>query len=260
MRLRAAAVGGYGANLASMAKSSSSTLGPFRRPTVIVSDDDTAVDICSRHRELDRGGRNKECVGITANFHFTMETRDPRFKEHRMMLRGLMSPQFRDERHFDMDEAKSSLSQEFISSTMSGIFQPGTKTAEFAAPPSGPEGLARYLRYDFGCRGQSFPFLAQMLALLLNPKHLRCFGRRRSLLVRQTDIRLARPENSPPQCALDKLLERKTPPTKRDAIRISTPLQFETRIFTGGSRYHCDGLGLVDEAHDPTPRRAGPAP
>lgn len=73
-------------------------LGPFRRPTVIVSDYDTAVDICSRHGEFDRGGRNKECVGITApNFHFTMETRDPRFKEHRKMLRGLMSPQFLDE-------------------------------------------------------------------------------------------------------------------------------------------------------------------
>ncbi|KAJ6441061.1 cytochrome P450 monooxygenase [Purpureocillium lavendulum] len=71
-------------------------LFPFRRPTVIVSDYRTAVDICSRRiKEFDRGTRNRECVGVTApNFHFTMESRDPRFRTHREILRDLMSPWF----------------------------------------------------------------------------------------------------------------------------------------------------------------------
>ncbi|KAJ6436726.1 cytochrome P450 monooxygenase [Purpureocillium lavendulum] len=71
-------------------------LGPLRRPTVIVSDYETAVDICCRRtKEFDRGSRNKECVGFTAPyFHFTMESRDPRLKAHRKMLNGLMSQEF----------------------------------------------------------------------------------------------------------------------------------------------------------------------
>ncbi|KID78660.1 Cytochrome P450 monooxygenase TRI13 [Metarhizium brunneum] len=71
-------------------------LFPFRRPTVIVSDYREAVDICSRRvKEFDRGTRNRECVGITApNFHFTMESRDPRFRHHRELLRDLMTPWF----------------------------------------------------------------------------------------------------------------------------------------------------------------------
>ncbi|OAQ71843.1 cytochrome P450 monooxygenase [Purpureocillium lilacinum] len=74
-------------------------LFPFRRPTVIVSDYRTAVDICSRRiKEFDRGTRNRECVGVTApNFHFTMESRDPRFRMHREILRDLMSPWFLNE-------------------------------------------------------------------------------------------------------------------------------------------------------------------
>ncbi|KHN97204.1 cytochrome P450 monooxygenase [Metarhizium album ARSEF 1941] len=71
-------------------------LFPFRRPTVIVSDYREAVDICSRRvRDFDRGTRNKECVGITApNFHFTLESRDPRFRHHRELVRDLMTPWF----------------------------------------------------------------------------------------------------------------------------------------------------------------------
>ncbi|KND86783.1 putative cytochrome P450 312a1 [Tolypocladium ophioglossoides CBS 100239] len=71
-------------------------LFPFRRPTVIISDYRTAVDICSRRtKEFDRGTRNRECVGITApNFHFTMQSSDPRFRCHRELLRDLMTPWF----------------------------------------------------------------------------------------------------------------------------------------------------------------------
>ncbi|EQL01292.1 cytochrome P450 monooxygenase [Ophiocordyceps sinensis CO18] len=71
-------------------------LFPFRRPTVIVSDYRTAVDICSRRtREFDRGTRNRECVGLTApNFHFSMQTSDPRLRRHRELLRDLMTPWF----------------------------------------------------------------------------------------------------------------------------------------------------------------------
>ncbi|UNI17558.1 hypothetical protein JDV02_003890 [Purpureocillium takamizusanense] len=74
-------------------------LFPFRRPAVIVSDYRTAVDICARRaREFDRGSRNRECVGLTAPaFHFTMESRDPRFRLHREILRDLMSPWFLQE-------------------------------------------------------------------------------------------------------------------------------------------------------------------
>lgn len=71
-------------------------LFPFRRPTVIISDYRTAVDICARRtNEFDRGTRNRECVGMTApNFHFTMESRDPRFRCQRELLRDLMTPWF----------------------------------------------------------------------------------------------------------------------------------------------------------------------
>ena len=71
-------------------------LFPFRRPTVIISDYRTAVDICSRRtKEFDRGTRNRECVGLTApNFHFTMESCDPRFRYQRELLRDLMTPWF----------------------------------------------------------------------------------------------------------------------------------------------------------------------
>lgn len=74
-------------------------LFPFRKPAVIVSDYREAMDICSRRTiEFDRGTRNKECVGITApNFHFTMESRDPAFKQHRELLRDLMTPRFLQE-------------------------------------------------------------------------------------------------------------------------------------------------------------------
>ncbi|PFH55196.1 hypothetical protein XA68_10461 [Ophiocordyceps unilateralis] len=71
-------------------------LFPFRRPTVIVSDYRTAVDICARRiKEFDRGSRTRECVGITApNFHFTMQSSDPRLRRHRELLRDLMTPGF----------------------------------------------------------------------------------------------------------------------------------------------------------------------
>ncbi|RDA88581.1 hypothetical protein CP532_5853 [Ophiocordyceps camponoti-leonardi (nom. inval.)] len=69
---------------------------PFRPPTVIVSDYRTAVDICARRiKEFDRGSRTRECVGITApNFHFTMQSSDPRLRRHRELLRDLMTAGF----------------------------------------------------------------------------------------------------------------------------------------------------------------------
>ncbi|KJZ79678.1 hypothetical protein HIM_01147 [Hirsutella minnesotensis 3608] len=74
-------------------------LFPFRKPTVIISDYRIAFDICSRRaKEFDRGTRNKECVGLTApNFHFTMQSSDPRLKQHRELLRDLMTPWFLQE-------------------------------------------------------------------------------------------------------------------------------------------------------------------
>lgn len=77
-------------------------LSPFGKPTVIISDYRTAIDICSRRwREFDRGQKNRECVGVTApHFHFTMESRDPRFKVHRRMVDGLMSPEFINEVYY----------------------------------------------------------------------------------------------------------------------------------------------------------------
>lgn len=82
-------------------------LFPFRRPTVIVSDYRTAVDICSRRtREFDRGTRNRECVGLTApNFHFSMQTSDPRLRRHRELLRDLMTPWFLREVGFQISGA-----------------------------------------------------------------------------------------------------------------------------------------------------------
>ncbi|KAK5995437.1 Cytochrome P450 monooxygenase TRI13 [Cladobotryum mycophilum] len=74
-------------------------LFPFRRPSVVVTDYYEAVDICSRRlKEFDRGTRNKECVGLMApNFHFTMESRDPRLSYHRDLIRDLMTPKFLNE-------------------------------------------------------------------------------------------------------------------------------------------------------------------
>ncbi|KAH6896681.1 cytochrome P450 [Thelonectria olida] len=72
---------------------------PFDKPTVVVSDYREVVDICSRRlKEFDRGTRNKECIGLTApNFHMTLESRDPRYKQHKELLKGLMSPAFLNE-------------------------------------------------------------------------------------------------------------------------------------------------------------------
>ncbi|KAF7552522.1 hypothetical protein G7Z17_g4269 [Cylindrodendrum hubeiense] len=72
---------------------------PFEKPTVVVTDYREVVDICSRRlKEFDRGPRNKECVGLTApNFHMTMESRDPRFRQHKELLRDLMTPAFLNE-------------------------------------------------------------------------------------------------------------------------------------------------------------------
>ncbi|TWU78300.1 hypothetical protein ED733_008393 [Metarhizium rileyi] len=74
----------------------SQILFPFQRPIVIVSDYRETIEICSRRaKEFDRGNRNKECIGIVApNFHFTMESRDPRLRYHRELLKDLMTPWF----------------------------------------------------------------------------------------------------------------------------------------------------------------------
>ncbi|KAL7924833.1 cytochrome P450 [Trichoderma austrokoningii] len=71
-------------------------LFPFRRPTVLVTDYREVVDICSRRsKEFDRGSRNKECIGVVApNFHFTMQTADPRLQSHKKLVRDLMAPKF----------------------------------------------------------------------------------------------------------------------------------------------------------------------
>ncbi|KAM5345899.1 hypothetical protein ACJ41O_011760 [Fusarium nematophilum] len=72
---------------------------PCEKPTVVVSDYREVVDICARRpKEFDRGTRNKECMGLMApNFHMTMESRDPRFRVHRELLRDLMTPAFLNE-------------------------------------------------------------------------------------------------------------------------------------------------------------------
>lgn len=71
-------------------------LFPFRRPTLVVSDYREVVDICSRRtKEFDRGPQNKHIVGLTApNFHFTMDSSNPRFKVHRELTRDTMAPAF----------------------------------------------------------------------------------------------------------------------------------------------------------------------
>ncbi|KAL7904529.1 cytochrome P450 [Trichoderma velutinum] len=55
---------------------------PFRRPIVIVTDYRAVVEICS----------HQECIGLIApNFHFAMQTKDPEFKSHKSLARGLMA-------------------------------------------------------------------------------------------------------------------------------------------------------------------------
>lgn len=73
-----------------------------------MSDYRTAVDICSRRtNELDRGSRNMERIGLTApNFHFTMQSSDPRFRWHRELLRDLLTPWFLKEVSTTLAEAR----------------------------------------------------------------------------------------------------------------------------------------------------------
>ena len=72
---------------------------PFSRPVVVVSNYHEVVDILSRRtKEFDRGTKTAECIGLTApNFHFTFESQDPRFKQHKDLLKDLMSPSFLEE-------------------------------------------------------------------------------------------------------------------------------------------------------------------
>jgi hypothetical protein len=69
---------------------------PFTKPTVVISDYREAVDICSRRlKEFDRGTRVQDMVGFTApEFHFALQSRDPKFRFHRELLRDLMTPAF----------------------------------------------------------------------------------------------------------------------------------------------------------------------
>lgn len=69
---------------------------PLEKPTVVVTDYREVVDICSRRvKEFDRGSRNRECVELTApNFHLVLESRDPRLKAQKELLKDLMSRPF----------------------------------------------------------------------------------------------------------------------------------------------------------------------
>lgn len=75
----------------------SQILVPFRRPFIMVSDYDTVHEILSKKwREFDRGNMLSEGFGpfIAPTFHLLLNTSDPRFRQHRELLRDLMKPEF----------------------------------------------------------------------------------------------------------------------------------------------------------------------
>ncbi|KAL7813111.1 cytochrome P450 [Trichoderma gracile] len=72
---------------------------PYPKPFVLVTDFREAHDILSRrYREFDRSKRNADVFGtITPAFHLAMQSRDPRFKGNKELVRDLMTPGFLNE-------------------------------------------------------------------------------------------------------------------------------------------------------------------
>lgn len=71
-------------------------LFPYSKPFVLITDFREAHDILSkRHKEFDRSKRNADIFGaIGQDFHLAMQTRDPRFKGNKELVRDLMTPAF----------------------------------------------------------------------------------------------------------------------------------------------------------------------
>lgn len=69
---------------------------PYPKPFVLLTDFREAHDILSkRHRDFDRSKRNADVFGtIGKDFHLAMQTRDPRFKGNKELVRDLMTPAF----------------------------------------------------------------------------------------------------------------------------------------------------------------------
>ncbi|KAK4073230.1 uncharacterized protein Triagg1_5510 [Trichoderma aggressivum f. europaeum] len=72
---------------------------PYPKPFVLITDFREGYDILSkRHREFDRSKRNADIFEtIGSNFHLAMQTRDPRFKGNKELIRDLMTPAFLNE-------------------------------------------------------------------------------------------------------------------------------------------------------------------
>lgn len=69
---------------------------PLRSPLVIVSDYRTSCDIVMRRLgEFDRGPTHGEVVGFSApTSHIVLSTTDPAFREHRELVKDVMTPTF----------------------------------------------------------------------------------------------------------------------------------------------------------------------
>ena len=74
-------------------------MGPFSRPTVILSDYQESQDIqLRRNREFDRSRWVSEVFKrVLPHHHVTMMTFDPRFKRNKHIVRDLMTPGFLEE-------------------------------------------------------------------------------------------------------------------------------------------------------------------
>ncbi|KAL7928309.1 cytochrome P450 [Trichoderma chlorosporum] len=72
---------------------------PYSKPFVLITDFREGYDILSkRHREFDRSKRSADIFGtVGSNFHLAMQTRDPRFKGNKELVRDLMTPAFLNE-------------------------------------------------------------------------------------------------------------------------------------------------------------------
>ncbi|KAL6872191.1 cytochrome P450 [Trichoderma novae-zelandiae] len=72
---------------------------PYPKPFVLLTDFREGQDILSkRHREFDRSKRNADIFGtIASDFHLAMQSRDPRFKGNKELVRDLMTPGFLNE-------------------------------------------------------------------------------------------------------------------------------------------------------------------
>lgn len=70
---------------------------PFRKPFVMLSDYDAIHELLSkRWKEFDRGDTTLQFFGyyMAPSFHLLLNTSDPRFRQHRELLRDLMMPDF----------------------------------------------------------------------------------------------------------------------------------------------------------------------